>query len=124
MSGEFCVRDVPETELVDYRMVDDFIKSLGAAEARGLLEMLCREAEQRLGALRALGHTQRAAIDFEAHTLEGSAGMLGLSRFCTLLRTLRRELPDMGADQYQQALDELGATLTASRAVLESYLRR
>jgi hypothetical protein len=116
-------RGMSDTDLLDLGMVNDLITSTGVADARGLLQVLRREAVRRLLTLRALACTERAAIGFELHTLEGSAGMLGLSRFCALLRGLRGELPDVTAERYARAIAELDAVLTASVEAFEARLQ-
>jgi len=108
----------PCPELVDRAVIAELQSSVGAKGAGDLLHTFFREAQERLGALRALTADRTESIRFYLHTLHGAAGMFGLARLSALLRQLHRKSGSLSPAAYRLALDEIAATLTASREAL------
>ena len=80
------------------------------------------ETERRLAVLRGLSCDDRAAIDFEAHTLIGSSGTFGMMRLSRLSRELERKSATIAPDAYPAAVERLLDVYGGSRDELLGYL--
>jgi HPt (histidine-containing phosphotransfer) domain-containing protein len=115
---------VEQAPLIDHAAVDEFIEEIGAAAAEDIFTTFLAEAERRLGVLRGLTCEDRAAIQFEAHTLIGSAGTFGMMRLSQLSRQLERCAATIAPEDYRPAVERLMEAYQLSRRELLDYLRR
>jgi DNA-binding response OmpR family regulator len=110
--------------IIDHAAVDEFIEEIGAAAAEDMFTTFLGEAERRLGVLRDLTCDDRAAIQFESHTLIGSAGTFGMMRLSQLARQLERGAATIAPQDYRPAVERLMEAYRMSRRELLDYLRR
>jgi signal transduction histidine kinase/HPt (histidine-containing phosphotransfer) domain-containing protein len=110
--------------IIDHTAVDEFIEEIGAAAAEEIFTTFLGEAERRLGVLRDLTCDDRAAIQFESHTLIGSAGTFGMMRLSQLARQLERSSATIAPQDYPPAVERLTEAYQTSRHELLDYLRR
>jgi signal transduction histidine kinase/DNA-binding NarL/FixJ family response regulator len=115
---------VEQAPIIDHSAVDEFIEEIGADAAESIFTTFLDEAERRLRVLRDLTCDDRAAIQFEAHTLIGSAGTFGMMRLSQLSRQLERSAAAMAPEDYRPAVARLMEVYQISRRELLDYLRR
>jgi len=110
--------------LVDHAVIAELRSTVGAAGAAELFRSFFREGEERLALLRTLTVDRTESIRFQLHSLHGAAGMFGLARLSALLRKLYGTSESVSPEAYRLALDEIAATLAASRQVLAELALR
>jgi HPt (histidine-containing phosphotransfer) domain-containing protein len=115
---------VEQAPIIDHSAVDEFIQEIGGDAAENIFTTFLDEAERRLGVLRDLTCDDRAAIQFEAHTLIGSAGTFGMMRLSQLSRQLERSAARIAPADYRPAVERLMEAYQISRRELLDYLRR
>jgi signal transduction histidine kinase/HPt (histidine-containing phosphotransfer) domain-containing protein len=115
---------VEQAPIIDHSAVDEFIEEIGGDAAENIFTTFLDEAERRLGVLRDLNCDDRAAIQFEAHTLIGSAGTFGMMRLSQLSRQLERGAATIAPEDYRSAVERLMEAYQISRRELLDYLRR
>ena len=116
---------IAQEPIIDRSAVDEFIEEIGASAAESIFTTFLVETERRLGVLRDLSCDDRAAIQFEAHTLIGSSGTFGMMRLSQLARQLERTLGDDRAGRrIAAAVERLLEAYQISRHELLAYLRK
>jgi HPt (histidine-containing phosphotransfer) domain-containing protein len=103
--------------LVDHAVIAELRSSVGTG-ADDLFRSFFREGEERLAVLRTLTVDRTDSIRFQLHSLHGAAGMFGLAHLSALLRALYGRSESLSPEAYRLALDEIAATLAASRQAL------
>jgi signal transduction histidine kinase/HPt (histidine-containing phosphotransfer) domain-containing protein len=115
---------VEQAPIIDHSAVDEFIEEIGGGAAESIFTTFLDEAERRLWVLRDLDCDDRAAIQFEAHTLIGSAGTFGMMRLSQLSRQLERSAATIAPQDYRPAVERMMEAYQISRRELVDYLRR
>ena len=115
---------IEQPPLIDHSAVDEFIEEIGAEAAESMFTTFLMETERRSRILRDLSCDDRAAIDFEAHTLIGSSGTFGMMRLSWLARSSSAASATIAAGGYPAAVERLLEAYQISRRELLAYLRK
>jgi signal transduction histidine kinase/CheY-like chemotaxis protein/HPt (histidine-containing phosphotransfer) domain-containing protein len=97
-------KPAPKDELIDRTVVAQLCEEIGADGAVEILRVFLDETRERLALLKKLSDAgDRAAIEVEAHTLKGAAGVMGFERVAELAKAL--ELDARAAALFENAFD-------------------